>query len=178
MSIQSVHVVATARLCWWGHRFVECWSEELIRNDIPPVVVDDPLFPPGKLFRRQTRGWMKRIQKNDMTRVGAQQVKWDEDFFEKVFTESWQWISAVTGHQKTLVRFRVIAESLPSNEQFPGGTEHKKFGETRYGYKKYGETRYGSCPLMSKNRNRKFKYGLLLLKPTWSVESQDTCMIL
>ena len=34
------------------------------------------------------------------------------------------------------------AESLPSNEQFPGDTEHKKFGETRYGYKKYGETRF------------------------------------
>ena len=24
--------------------FVECWSEELIGNDIPPSVVDDPLF--------------------------------------------------------------------------------------------------------------------------------------
>ena len=24
--------------------FVECWSETLIRNGIPPTVVDDPLF--------------------------------------------------------------------------------------------------------------------------------------
>ena len=24
--------------------FVECWSETLIRNGIPPAVVDDPLF--------------------------------------------------------------------------------------------------------------------------------------
>ena len=30
-------------------------------------------------------------------------------------------------------RFRVIAESLPPNEQIPGGTEPKKYGETRYG---------------------------------------------
>ncbi len=28
------------------------------------------------------------IQKNDMGGVGAQYVKWDEDFFEKVFTEA------------------------------------------------------------------------------------------
>ncbi len=28
------------------------------------------------------------IQTNDMTGVGAQHVKWDEDFFEKVFTEA------------------------------------------------------------------------------------------
>jgi hypothetical protein len=27
-----------------------------------------------------------RIQKNDMTAVIAHHVKWDEDFFEKVFT--------------------------------------------------------------------------------------------
>jgi hypothetical protein len=29
-----------------------------------------------------------------------------------------------------------------------------------------------------KKRNRKFKCGLFLLKPTWSVESQDTSMLL
>jgi hypothetical protein len=73
------------------------------------------------------------MQKNDMGGVGAQHVKWDEDFFEKVFVEAWQCISAVTGHQKSLARFRAIAESLPANEQIPGGTEPKKFGETRYG---------------------------------------------
>jgi hypothetical protein len=28
------------------------------------------------------------IQKNDMSGVGAQHVKWDEDFFEKVLAES------------------------------------------------------------------------------------------
>ena len=37
------------------------------------------------------------------------------------------------GHQKSLSRFRVIAESLPVNEQIPGGTESKKYGETQYG---------------------------------------------
>ena len=38
--------------------FVECWSESIVRNGVPPVVVDDPLFrktlvitSPGKLFR-------------------------------------------------------------------------------------------------------------------------------
>jgi hypothetical protein len=70
---------------------------------------------------------------NDMGGVGAQHVKWDEDFFEKVFGEACQCISAVAGHQKSLARFRAIAESLPANEQIPGGTEPKKFGETRYG---------------------------------------------
>ena len=52
------------------------------------------------------------IQKNDMGGVGAQHVKWDEVFFEKVFAEAWQCISAVTGNQKSLARFRTIAESL------------------------------------------------------------------
>ena len=55
-----------------------------------------------------------------MLGVGAQHVKWDEDFLEKVFAEACQCISTVTGHQKTLVRFSAIAESLPANEQFPG----------------------------------------------------------
>jgi hypothetical protein len=31
---------------------------------------------------------MKRMKKNDMSGVGAQHVKWGEDFFEKVFAES------------------------------------------------------------------------------------------
>ena len=66
------------------------------------------------------------------------------DLVEKVFVEDWQCISVVTGYQKELVRFRVITEWLSANEQFPGVTESKKFGETRYDYKKYGETRYGS----------------------------------
>ena len=61
-----------------------------------------------------------------------QHVKWDEDFFEKVFGEVWKCISAVTGHQKSLVRFFEIDESLPTNEQISEGTESKKFGETRY----------------------------------------------
>ena len=39
----------------------------------------------------------------------------------------------MTAHQKPLARFRVIAESLPANEQIAGGTEPKKYGETRYG---------------------------------------------
>jgi hypothetical protein len=33
-------------------------------------------------------------------------------------------------------------------------------------------------PVDEKKRNRTLKCGLLLLKPTWSVESQDTCMLL
>ena len=37
------------------------------------------------------------IQKNGMTGVSDQHVKWDEDFFEKVFSESCQCISTVTG---------------------------------------------------------------------------------
>jgi hypothetical protein len=39
----------------------------------------------------------------------------------------------VTAHQKPLARFRVIADSLPADEQIPKGTEPKKYGETRYG---------------------------------------------
>ena len=39
----------------------------------------------------------------------------------------------MTAHQKPLVRFRVIAESLSANEQIAGGTDPKKYGETRYG---------------------------------------------
>ena len=39
-----------------------------------------------------------------------------------------QWL----GNQKLLVRFRVIVESLPVNEQIPGDTETKNFGEPRY----------------------------------------------
>ena len=44
-----------------------------------------------------------------------------------------QCIQAVSAHQKPLARFRVIAEALSANEQIPGGTEPKKYGETRYG---------------------------------------------
>jgi hypothetical protein len=45
----------------------------------------------------------------------------------------WQCIQAVSAHQKPLARFHAIAEALPANEQIPGGTEPKKYGETRYG---------------------------------------------
>ena len=65
--------------------------------------------------------------------MGVQHVTWDEDFFEKTFVQSWEFIQTVSAHQKPLARFRVIAESLPANEQIPGGTEPKKYGETRYG---------------------------------------------
>jgi hypothetical protein len=73
------------------------------------------------------------MQHNEMGGVGVQHVSWDEDFFEKAFAQAWQCIQAVTAHQKPLTRFRAIADSLPANEQIPGGTEPKKFGETRYG---------------------------------------------
>jgi hypothetical protein len=36
------------------------------------------------------------------TRVSDQYVKWDEDFFEKVFLEVWQCISAVTGQSEVI----------------------------------------------------------------------------
>ncbi len=65
--------------------------------------------------------------------VGVQHVVWDEDFFEKAFTQAWQCIQAVTAHQKPLARFRAIADSLSANEQIPRGIEPKKYGETRYG---------------------------------------------
>ena len=58
---------------------------------------------------------------------------WDADLFEEAFAQAWQCIQAVSAHQKPWARFRVIAESLPANEQIPGGTEPKKYGETRYG---------------------------------------------
>jgi hypothetical protein len=74
-----------------------------------------------------------QMQRNEMGGVGVQHVAWDEDFFEKAFAQAWQCIQAVTAHQKPLARFRVIAESLPANEQIAGGTEPKKYGETRYG---------------------------------------------
>ena len=74
-----------------------------------------------------------QMQRNEMGGVGVQHVVWDEDFFEKAFARAWQCIQAVTAHQKPLARFCVIAESLPANEQIAGGTEPKKYGETRYG---------------------------------------------
>ena len=74
-----------------------------------------------------------QMQRNEMGGVGVQHVTWDEDFFEKAFAQAWQCIQAVTAHQKPLARFRVIAESLLANEQIPGGTGPKKYGETRYG---------------------------------------------
>ncbi len=46
------------------------------------------------------------------------------------------------------------------------------------------EKKTKKCPQVNlfkkegKKRNRKFKCGLFLLKPTWSVESQDTSMLL
>ncbi len=49
------------------------------------------------------------------------------------FAQAWQCIQAVSAHQKPLSRFRAIAEALSANEQIPGGTEPKKYGETRYG---------------------------------------------
>jgi hypothetical protein len=52
---------------------------------------------------------------------------------EKTFAQVWQYIQTVSVHQKPLTRFRVISEALPANEQIPGGTESKKYGETRYG---------------------------------------------
>jgi hypothetical protein len=74
-----------------------------------------------------------QMQRNEMGGVGVQHVAWDEDFFEKAFGQAWQCIQAVSAHQKPLARFRAIAEALPANEQIPGGTEPKKYGETRYG---------------------------------------------
>ena len=55
-----------------------------------------------------------QMQRNEMGGVGVQHVAWDEDFFEKAFAQAWQCIQTVTAHQKPLARFRVIAESLPS----------------------------------------------------------------
>ena len=74
-----------------------------------------------------------QMQRNEMGGVGVQHVAWDEDFLEKAFAQALQCIQAVTAHQKPLARFRVIAESLPANEQIAGGTEPKKYGETRCG---------------------------------------------
>ncbi len=73
------------------------------------------------------------MQRNEMGGVGVQHVVWDEDFFEKAFAQACRCIQAVTAHQKPLARFRAIADSLPANEQIPGGIEPKKYGETRCG---------------------------------------------
>jgi hypothetical protein len=61
-------------------------------------------------------------------------IRWDDDFFEKVFTQVWQCIQTVSTHQKFLVRFRVIVESLPANEQIPGGTESDRIINTKIIY--------------------------------------------
>ncbi len=55
------------------------------------------------------------MQRNEMGGVGVHHVAWDEDFFEKAFVQAWQCIQAVTAHQKPLVRFREITDSLPIN---------------------------------------------------------------
>ena len=73
------------------------------------------------------------MQRNEIGGVGVHHVSRYEDFFEKAFEQVWQYIQTVSVHQKPLTRFRAIADSLPGNEQIPGGTETKKYGETRYG---------------------------------------------
>jgi hypothetical protein len=65
-----------------------------------------------------------------MTGVSAQHVKWYEDFFEKVFSESWQCISAVTGQSEVIGPVRAIAESLLANEQ--GALSLPKKSNLRY----------------------------------------------
>ena len=45
--MESAHVLATGRLLMrtpTQAEFVECWSEAIIRNGLPPALVDDPLF--------------------------------------------------------------------------------------------------------------------------------------
>jgi hypothetical protein len=47
MPMESTHVSATGRLLMRTPtqvEFVECWSEVIIRNGLPPALVDDPLF--------------------------------------------------------------------------------------------------------------------------------------
>ena len=74
-----------------------------------------------------------QMQLNEIGGVGGQPVAWDADLLEEAFAQVWQCIQAVSAHQKPLARFRVIAESLQTNEQILGGTDPKKYGETRYG---------------------------------------------
>ncbi len=56
------------------------------------------------------------MQRNEMGGVGVRHVTWDEDFLEKTFAQVCQCIQTVSGHEKPLARFRVIAESLPAND--------------------------------------------------------------
>jgi hypothetical protein len=61
--------------------------------------------------------------------VGRQEVEWDEPFFKDAFDDAWFCIQAVCAHQKSLAVFREIAKEV----QPEGGTEPKKFGQTRFG---------------------------------------------
>jgi hypothetical protein len=74
-----------------------------------------------------------RMQANLMGGVGASETEWDEPFFKNAFGEAWGIIKTVTSYQKSLAVFREIAADLPLDQQPKGGTEPKKFGETRYG---------------------------------------------
>jgi hypothetical protein len=74
-----------------------------------------------------------RMQANAMGGIGASETEWDEPFFKNAFGDAWSCIKTVTSHQKPLAIFREIAAALPLDQQPKGGTEPKKFGETRYG---------------------------------------------
>ncbi len=57
----------------------------------------------------------------------------DDPLFRKVLVTTDRMGQSVVSMGKGINRFRVITESLSANEQIPGGTEPKKYGEIRYG---------------------------------------------
>ena len=78
-----------------------------------------------------------RMQANKMGGIGTQMMEWDVSFFHDIFDDAWSIIKKVVRHHKPLALFRAIAKDLPKDtpqDKLPkGGTEPKKFGETRYG---------------------------------------------
>jgi hypothetical protein len=56
--------------------FVECWSEVIIRNGLPPALVDDPLtLPHRQTFTRKITPAAKRLDEENMTRVKSKMQK-------------------------------------------------------------------------------------------------------
>jgi Protein of unknown function (DUF 659) len=76
-----------------------------------------------------------RMQANAMGGFGRTEIEWNETLFKKTFEEVHICVKAVTAYQKTLARFRSLAQELLKSGEVDGATEPLKFGPTRFGSK-------------------------------------------
>jgi len=74
-----------------------------------------------------------RMQANKMGDQGVVEVEWDSTFFKEAYDACWTVIKEITVRHKPLSIFRQIADKLKKEGKLEGGTEPKRFGETRFG---------------------------------------------